>query len=110
MVFDKQGNTTIITKEPGSIETFLSKYKASYPEFKNDHIILNLFSFDAFEQETIAAFLQLSEAHKKHKKSFVMVTDKITYEELPDMLIVVPTIQEAHDVIEMEEIERDLGF
>ena len=25
-------------------------------------------------------------------------------------LVVVPTLQEAHDIIEMDEIERDLGF
>jgi hypothetical protein len=28
----------------------------------------------------------------------------------PDTLTVVPSILEAHDIIEMEEIERDLGF
>jgi hypothetical protein len=31
-------------------------------------------------------------------------------DEIPDELIIVPTIQEAQDVIGMEEIERDLGF
>jgi hypothetical protein len=25
-------------------------------------------------------------------------------------MVIVPTLLEAHDVIEMEEIERDLGF
>jgi len=29
---------------------------------------------------------------------------------MPDEIIVVPTMQEAYDIIEMEEIERDLGF
>ena len=27
-----------------------------------------------------------------------------------DNLIVLPTLQEAYDIIEMEEMERDLGF
>ena len=31
-------------------------------------------------------------------------------DEIPDELIVVPSIQEAYDIIEMEEMERDLGF
>jgi hypothetical protein len=29
---------------------------------------------------------------------------------VPDEMVVVPTVLEAHDIIEMEEIERDLGF
>jgi hypothetical protein len=29
---------------------------------------------------------------------------------IPDEIMVVPTLLEAQDVIEMEEIERDLGF
>ena len=29
---------------------------------------------------------------------------------MPDEICVVPTLQEAHDIIEMEDIERDLGF
>jgi len=29
---------------------------------------------------------------------------------MPDEIAVVPTIQEAYDIIEMEDIERDLGF
>ena len=28
----------------------------------------------------------------------------------PDEIVVVPTIHEAYDIIEMEDIERDLGF
>jgi hypothetical protein len=32
------------------------------------------------------------------------------YNAIPNTLHVVPSLQEAHDIIEMEEIERDLGF
>ncbi|MDH3323482.1 MAG: ribonuclease Z, partial [Flavobacteriaceae bacterium] len=42
--------------------------------------------------------------------SFVIVSDKVNLDGIPDEIIVVPTMQEAYDVIEMEEIERDLGF
>jgi hypothetical protein len=30
--------------------------------------------------------------------------------ELPDDIATAPTLQEAFDIIEMEEIERDLGY
>jgi hypothetical protein len=34
----------------------------------------------------------------------------LDYNAVPDTLTVVPSILEAHDIIEMEEIERDLGL
>ena len=40
----------------------------------------------------------------------MLVTDKVSYDKIPDAICVVPTIQEARDIIEMEEIERDLGL
>ena len=52
----------------------------------------------------------MSKKHKLAKKSFVIVTDKISYDVAPEELSITPTIQEAHDIIEMEEIERDLDF
>ena len=44
---------------------------------------------------------------KKKIKSSVIFSKK--YKHL-DEIMVVPTLLEAQDVIEMEEIERDLGF
>ena len=58
----------------------------------------------------ILEFLELSNTHRKSSKSFVLVTDKVTYDDVPDKITVVPTLQEAVDIIEMEEIERDLGL
>ena len=43
----------------------------------------------------------------QNDKSFVIVTEKIDYE--MDNLNLVPTIQEAIDFIDLEEIERDLN-
>jgi hypothetical protein len=40
----------------------------------------------------------------------VIVSDTISYDNAPEELSITPTIQEAHDIIEMEEIERDLDF
>jgi hypothetical protein len=48
--------------------------------------------------------------HKIAKKSLVLVTYSINPNDVPSQLTVVPTQLEAHDIIEMEEIERDLGF
>ena len=55
-------------------------------------------------------FSQLSELHRNNNKSFVIVCEGLAYDELPDELVVVPTFKEAEDIIEIEDIERDLGI
>lgn len=108
MIFDKEDNTTIVFQEKASLPTFLSNLNEGYSKIKNDHIIINLFSFTRLKAGDVLEFLPLSRAHRKAGKSFVLVTDKVGFEELPEEICVVPTIQEAKDIIDMEEIERDL--
>ena len=110
MIFDKVGNTTIILQEKASLKTFIKKIHEAYETIQHDHIIVNLFSFSDLTQNDVLEFLELSNTHRKAKKSFVLVTEKVTYDEVPEAMVVVPTLQEAKDIIEMEEIERDLGL
>jgi hypothetical protein len=49
-------------------------------------------------------------AHTNNSTSFVIIANGVDMDELPDELIVVPTMIEALDIIEMDEITRDLGF
>jgi len=110
MIFDKKGNTTIVFQENISLTEFLKNLNKAYPKIKNDHLIINLFSFSKLRADDILEFLQLSNNHREKKKSFVLVTNKVRYDDVPDEVCVVPTLQEAHDIIEMEEIERDLDL
>lgn len=110
MIFDKDGNISIITQEKVSIVELVKKLDVIYSRFKNDNIIINLTSLKALSTQDVIEFLQLSNQHRKAKHSFVIVSDKIKLEDIPDELVIVPTMQEAYDIIEMEEIERDLGF
>lgn len=110
MIFDKKGNTTIVSQENTSITKFIKNLNNGYAKIKNDHLIINLFTFSRLRAGDILEFLQLSNEHRKKKKSFVLVTDKVGYDDSPEEICVVPTLQEAHDIIEMEEIERDLDL
>ena len=110
MIFDKEGTTTIVFQENISLNKFLENLKNAYEKLKHDHIIVNLFSFNKLNSNDVLEFLELSNTHRASKKSFVLVTEKVSYNEVPDEISVVPTIQEAKDIIEMEEIERDLGI
>ena len=110
MIFDTDGNTTIITQEKASTLELVKKLEVLYERFKNDNLIVNLTSLKKIPSGQIVEFLQISNKHRKAKHSFVIVTDKVELDEMPDEIVVVPTLQEAYDIIEMEEIERDLGF
>ncbi|MRI00309.1 ribonuclease Z [Kriegella sp. EG-1] len=110
MIFDKKGNTTTVFQENISLVQFIKNLKEAYPKIKDDHLIINLFSFSALSSDDILEFLQISNEHREQNKSFVLVTTKLGYDDVPEEICVVPSIIEAHDFIEMEEIERDLDL
>ncbi len=110
MIFTKEGSTTIITQERATIIELVSSIENKYDQIKGDNIIVKLFTVKDINEAAINDFLSISKKHKLSKKSFVIVSDAISYENAPEELSITPTIQEAHDIIEMEEIERDLDF
>lgn len=110
MIFDKEENTTIVYQEKVKLPDFVAKLKASYQRLRNDHVIVNLFSFSSLTADDILEFLEISNTHRATGKSFVLVTAEVGYDDIPEEICVVPTIQEARDLIEMEEIERDLDL
>lgn len=110
MIFDKQDNITIITQEKASIIELVKKLDVLHNRFKSDNVIICLTSLKPILLSEIIEFLNISNMHRALKQSFVIVSDKVNFSEMPDELVIVPTLQEAYDVIEMEEIERDLEF
>lgn len=110
MIFDKKGTTTTVFQENIALNEFLENLNGGYSKISDDNIIVNLFSFSNLTGGDILEFLEISNTHREAGKSFVLVTNKVTYDDVPDQINVVPTLQEARDIIEMEEIERDLGI
>jgi len=110
MIFNTEGSTTIITQEKTTIIQFIKGVDDAYENIKNDNIIVNLFSLKDISLTDVNEFLLISKKHRAAGHSFVLVTDGVSYEEGPEEITIVPTLQEAYDLVEMEEIERDLGF
>ncbi len=110
MIIDKNGNITIITQETFTIIELVKKLEALYPKFKNDNLVVILTALGKINTADVVEFLNISNIHKSEKHSFVIVSENIDIDKIPEDLIVVPTQQEAFDIIEMEEMERDLGF
>ena len=110
MIFNKDGNITIISQEKATVKTLVNNIEQVYEKYKNDHIIVRLSSLETISLEDIIEFLRVSNTHRGDKKSFVVVSDKVDLDIIPDEICIVPTMHEAYDIIEMEDIERDLGF
>jgi hypothetical protein len=110
MKVEQKGHTTTVKDTQGDILSFLEKVTREYNSFKTQNLILDVTHDLNVTLKDIKAFSDLSKLHKKAKKSFVIVAKDIDFNNVPAKLIVVPTLLEAHDIIEMEEIERDLGF
>ncbi|MEC4005582.1 ribonuclease Z [Flavobacterium sp. SUN052] len=110
MKVEQKKHTTTIKDTQGNILNFLEKVTTEHNSFKAQNLILDVTQDKEITLKDIKAFSELSKLHKKGKKSFVIVADGIDFNAVPTKLLVVPSLQEAHDIIEMEEIERDLGF
>jgi hypothetical protein len=110
MLLDTDGNITTVFQEEGKLEMFLINLNEGYSQLQDQHLILNLNAFGNLSAGELEEFIPLSSSHRAKRKSFVLVTNTVPFEEVPEVLCLVPTLQEARDIIELEEIERDLGF
>ena len=110
MDLDKSENHKLIKPVEGSISEFFLAFKKKYSNFSSENLILDFSDFKGVKTENILVFLQLATDHQNNGMSFVIVSNEIDTDRLPEKLIVVPTVSEALDIIEMEEIERDLGL
>ncbi len=111
MKIDNHPNFVVLEDEKDDIMDFASFMEKQIPsKYKGQNVVLNLLKYDSLELPDLLQFLKTSNIHRKTKQSFVIVNDSIDIDEVPYEMIVVPTLLEAGDIVEMEEIERDLGF
>lgn len=110
MKVEQKGHTTTIRNTQFNTADFYHKFNHEYASYKSQNLIIDLSHDKTVTMNDVKLFLDLTKIHNKGKKSLVLVTNTINLNEVPTKLIVVPSILEAHDIIEMEEIERDLGF
>ncbi|MEO0060059.1 MAG: hypothetical protein RLZZ312_1706 [Bacteroidota bacterium] len=110
MIITKNQETFIISNISNDFEVFIENFNSEYQNLKNNHIIVNLDGFIKIDSKNIKKLFEISKTHKKSKKSFIVVSLGANSLKKLDLLDIVPTVQEAFDIIELDEIERDLGF
>jgi len=110
MHIEKRTSYTLITPDESSFDAFLKHFKTEYNTLKNSHLILNLTRLEPLNPEDVNKLLEWASQSQKHKKSFIVVLENIAIDDVSEKLICVPTLLEAQDTFDMEEMERDLGF
>ena len=108
MSLDLPNNIVFVHQNQSTISKLLQDF-----DFES-HSKQNIIFFVGNHQDLTADFLNIisdvSMKHQQHNKSFVLVCSAFSPEDWPDHLVVAPSQQEALDIIDMEEMQRDLGF
>ena len=110
MEVKKTALATIVICKKNTVDDFFVDFLKNYSNFKNENLIVDLSVVKGVKKESILLFLPSAKEHRKNGMSFVVVTSGIHADRLPEEFITAPTIREANDIIEMENIERDLGI
>tara|TARA_R110000787_G_scaffold60220_6_gene136551 strand:+ start:1203 stop:1538 length:336 start_codon:yes stop_codon:yes gene_type:complete len=111
MKINAHDNFVVVKEKSNDLENFvflLNPLLSS--QLKDKNLIIDLLTYKSLSLKDLLLFQNISDTHKEANQSFVIVNDTINANELPEEMMVVPTLQEAEDMIEMEEIERELGF
>lgn len=110
MISETHDNYTLLRDEYDDIKNFAQFLATIFNQFDGKNIVVDLIQYNSARLSDLLLFLELSNAHRSTRHSFVIVNAALSIDDIPDELLVVPTLQEATDLIEMEDIERDLGF
>mgnify|MGYP006156823653 FL=1 len=109
MNIEKNNNYTLITPTEDSLDAFLEVLNIS--DFTAENVLIDFLNSFELTVKQLDSFSKLSLEKKENNTSFILIVKGIEIDELEDeSLAIVPTLTEAKDTLEMDAIERDLGF
>lgn len=103
-------NYTLITPETTSFTDFLSNFEENHQNLAENHLILQISESLNTTEKDILVFLKYANLHQQNGTSFVVICTNVDIDDFPENFNIVPTLTEAEDVIDMENMQRDLGF
>lgn len=92
-----------------NFDSFVEQFNVVFPEYKQQNIIFNLADIDVTEDK-IQSLQPYATQQAENQQSFVTIIPSFDADAFEEELNVVPTLMEAEDLIDMDEISRDLGF
>ncbi len=99
---------TTLTAEK-DFDYFLDSFANTYNSLATQNMVLDLSEITATETQ-IHQLKTYAETQTNNQHSFVIVLPVFDADAFEDELTVVPTLTEAEDMIDMDEMTRDLGF
>ncbi len=103
-------NHILITATEKTFKEFYSTFVHQNLHEVSKHKIIKFPENIDITTSDVSLFLPVANTHKQSGISFVVICNGIAIDEIPDEINVVPSLIEAEDLLEMEAIERDLGF
>ncbi|MFO8148401.1 MAG: ribonuclease Z [Bacteroidota bacterium] len=110
MQITEKENYKILKDEKGDLAQFADELTKEHSNLKEYNLVIDLLEHKNINAEQLLMFLEISAVQLSHKRSFVIVKDNIEIDKVPEDLIIAPTLREAEDVINMDELQRELGL
>ncbi|AUC15321.1 hypothetical protein BTO06_09280 [Tenacibaculum sp. SZ-18] len=110
MKIEHKEGYVLISSEEFSFSEFFTFFSNQHKDLTKNNVIINISSNLVANEEEISLFLEYADIHRKNGTSFIVVYQNVDMDKFPEIFNIVPTLQEAEDVLEMENIQRDLGF
>ena len=103
MTVSTHDNFVVVKEKSNDLKKFIFLLKPLLPiQLKDKNLIIDLLDYQLMSLNDLLFFQKISDEYKEANKSFVVVTNSLNANDLPEEIMVVPTLQEA--------VERELGF
>jgi hypothetical protein len=110
MVVTVTENYTALVSNEATFQEFYQSFSSQFESLKDRHLIVEVSENLNTSKEDISLFLNVAESQKENGMSFVVICATVDNDVFPEHFNIVPTFLEAEDILQMEAIERDLGF
>ena len=110
MQIEKKSTFTLISLNEGSFSNFFTSFLKQENKLEKENIVVQISDSINTSINDFLLFLSIAKKKKDNGTSFVLINTTIDIDNFPEEFNIVPTLQEAEDIIEMESIERELGF
>ncbi|WP_397446144.1 hypothetical protein [Polaribacter sp. R77954] len=110
MHIEKKEKYTLISSDENSFSDFYTGFLNTLPQLEKEHIVIKISDKINVKKEEFFLFLTTAVNKKENDRSFVIINSMINADDFPENLTIVPTLIEAEDILEMEAMERELGF
>ena len=108
MNFYLDNNSAIVNFNDKVKDDFFTFFNNIYKEIIDKNIIVVFGKKNIFNSSFLEKISCISIFHQNLNLSFVIVSSILNSESIPQSLVWSPTLKEAKDLIEMDEMQRDL--